>query len=122
MNDTKAPDTAQATVRGLCPSCGAATLFDGVVRFAPRCPACGLDFGQFNVGDGPAAFLIMGVGAVMTIMVFLIEIAFSPPIWVHAMIFVPVTVLLVMGSLRVAKAALLILEYRNRAREGRLVE
>jgi uncharacterized protein (DUF983 family) len=122
MNDTKAPDTARASVRGLCPSCGSATLFDGIARFAPRCTSCGLDLSEFNVGDGPAAFLIMGVGAVMTIMVFVIEIAFSPPIWVHALIFVPVTAVLVLASLRVAKAALLILEYRNRAREGRLVK
>ena len=28
----------------------------------PRCRACGLDFAAFNVGDGPAAFLILIVG------------------------------------------------------------
>ena len=29
----------------------------------PRCRACGLDFARFNVGDGPAAFLTLIVGA-----------------------------------------------------------
>ena len=48
--------------RGQCPSCGAPTLFDGPVRFAARCRACGLDYSQFNVGDGPAAFLTLIVG------------------------------------------------------------
>jgi hypothetical protein len=35
------------------------------VRFADKCRACGLDYSSFNVGDGPAAFLIFIVGAVL---------------------------------------------------------
>lgn len=83
---------------------------------------CGLDFEQFNVGDGPAAFLIMIVGAIVTIGAVSLELSATPPFWVHILIWVPVTAALVVGLLRIAKAALLILEYRNRAREGRLVE
>ncbi len=118
----QAPDTAQAALRGLCPRCGASSLFAGVIGFAPKCRDCGLDYRQFNVGDGPAAFLIMIVGAIVTIAAIIVELSFSPPFWVHILLWIPITTLLVVGLLRIAKAALLVLEYRNRAREGRLTE
>jgi uncharacterized protein (DUF983 family) len=81
-----------------------------------------LDFSQFNVGDGPAAFLIMIVGAIVTIGAVSLQLSIEPPFWVHIVIWVPVTAALVIGLLRIAKGALLVLEYRNRAREGKLVE
>ncbi len=121
MTDWQAPDTTQASLRGLCPRCGAPTLFAGAVRFSGQCSNCQLDFAQFNVGDGPAAFLIMIVGGLITMGAIMLELSASPPIWVHILLWVPLTIILVIGLLRLAKGALLILEYRNRAREGRLV-
>ena len=117
-----APDTAQAALRGLCPRCSAPGLFTGVISFAPACRNCALDYTQFNVGDGPAAFLIMIVGAIVTIAAIIVELKFGPPFWVHILLWIPVTAALVVGLLRIAKGVLLVLEYRNRAREGRLVE
>lgn len=121
MTDT-APGTAQAALGGLCPRCGAKTLYAGLLRLAPKCSGCDLDYGQFNVGDGPAAFLILIVGALVTIGAVTVQLAFEPPFWVHILLWLPLTLALVIGLLRIAKAALLQLEYRNRAREGRLVE
>ena len=122
MTKWHAPDTTEASLRGLCPRCGAPTLFAGAVRFSERCGTCKLDLTQFNVGDGPAAFLIMIVGALVTIGAVALELSVSPPFWVHILLWVPLTLGLVLGLLRLAKGALLVLEYRNRAREGRLVE
>ncbi len=93
-----------------------------MITFAARCPACGLDIAAFNVGDGPAAFLIMIVGAIVTIGAVWLQLAVEPPFWVHIMIWLPVTAALVIGLLRVAKAALLIVEYRRSAHEGRKVD
>ena len=106
-------------VRGLCPRCGAKTLFAGVARFAGHCRACGLDYSGFNVGDGPAAFLVMIIGAVVTGAAIGAELSLHPPFWLHMLVWMPLTVALVMGALRVAKALLLTFEYRNAAREGR---
>ncbi|SFS01835.1 Uncharacterized conserved protein, DUF983 family [Sphingomonas jatrophae] len=106
-------------MRGLCPKCGAATLFAGPVRFADRCRACGLDFAGFNVGDGPAAFLTLGIGALIVILAVSVELAWEPPVLVHVLLWLPLTAGLVIGSLRVAKAWLLASEYRNAAGEGR---
>lgn len=119
MTDT-APSPAEAALKGLCPRCGARSLFDGVIRFAPRCRACGLDLAAFNVGDGPAAFLILIVGGIVSALAIFTELAFAPPFWLHILLWPPIALGLVMGLLRIAKAALLALEYRNKAREGRI--
>ncbi len=110
----------RAAVSGRCPRCQVGPLFDGWVQFAPRCRACGLDLSQFNVGDGPAAFLILIVGGLVTALALFLQLAAHPPFWVHILLWVPLTSALVILCLRVSKAALLILEYRNQAREGRL--
>lgn len=111
-----------AGLGGLCPRCSARTLFDGLLKFAPRCRACGLDFASFNVGDGPAAFLILLVGAIVTGLALWLELATSPPFWVHVLLWPLVTLALVIGLLRIAKGMLITLEYSNAAREGRIVD
>jgi uncharacterized protein (DUF983 family) len=114
------PPVVQAALKGLCPRCGAPTLFAGWARFADRCGACGLDFGRFNVGDGPAAFLTLILGAIVVALAIWLELAVGPPLWVHMLIWIPFTAAGVIGSLRIAKGAMMALEYHNAAREGRV--
>jgi uncharacterized protein (DUF983 family) len=111
----------QAAIAGSCPRCGARTLFAGWVGFAGRCSSCGLDYSSFNVGDGPAAFLIFIVGTITVVSALVVDGAFSPPWWVH-LVWIPVAAGLTIGGLRVSKAWLLAQEYKHRAREGRIVE
>ena len=106
---------------GNCPRCGTRTLFGGWVRFAESCRACGLDFQSFNVGDGPAAFLIFIIGAVLVAGALLVDGLFSPPWWVH-LVWIPVASALTIFGLRISKAWLLAQEYKHRAREGRISE
>ncbi|RDC60427.1 Cytochrome-c oxidase [Alteripontixanthobacter maritimus] len=93
-------------------------MFDGIVQFADKCRACGLDYTRFNVGDGPAAFLTLIIGAVLVGLALWLEVAMAPPFWVHMLLWIPLTVLAVLAGLRIAKAALLIAEYRNKAGEA----
>ena len=108
-------------IGGNCPRCGARTLFAGPVSFASKCRACGLDFSSFNVGDGPAAFLILIVGAIVVVAALVLDAAAEPPWWVH-LVWIPIAAALTVGGLRVAKAWLLGQEYRHRAREGKIAE
>lgn len=112
------PSIAEVAAKGLCPRCGARTLFDGPIKFSPKCSSCGLDLEQFNVGDGPAAFITLIVGALTVILAVWLDFAVHPPFWVHALIWIPFTTVAVIFGLRVAKAALLAAEYRNKAREA----
>jgi len=111
-----APLAAAAT--GACPRCGGRTLFEGWVRFAPRCRACGLGFAACNVGDGPAAFLILILGALLTAGALIVDAAFEPYWWVH-LVWLPVGVALTIFGLRFGEAWLLGQECRHRAGEGR---
>ena len=115
------PTSLQAALAGSCPRCGAHTLFRGSISFADRCRACGLSFESFNVGDGPAAFLIFIVGTIVVVGALVVDGSFSPPWWVH-LIWIPVTAALTIGGLRVSKGWLLAQEYKHRAREGRIAE
>ncbi|HEU4969666.1 DUF983 domain-containing protein [Sphingomonas sp.] len=114
------PPVLDVALRGLCPRCGSRTLFAGPISFAPRCRLCALDLSTFNVGDGPAAFLTLIIGGVVTLLAILTELNFQPPVWVHLVLWIPLTLVLVLAALRVAKAALLALEYHHRAREARI--
>jgi len=112
------PNPLASALKGHCPRCAAPGLFDGLIKFAPRCRACGLDYAAFNVGDGPAAFLILIVGAITVTGAIWVELAFTPAWWVH-LVWIPLAFILTIVGLRLGKAVLLAQEYKHRAREGR---
>ncbi len=116
------PQIVRAALFGLCPRCGAQTLFEGPVKFAPHCRVCALDFGGYNVGDGPAAFLTLIIGALLIAMALTLDAMVRPPFWVHILLWVPLTAVAVVYGLRVGKAALLASEHQRQAAEGRKVE
>ncbi|MFA7596885.1 MAG: DUF983 domain-containing protein [Novosphingobium sp.] len=109
---------AEAALFGLCPRCGAKSLFGGVVRFAARCDGCGLDYSRFNVGDGPAAFLTLLIGGLVTVLAIWLQLAVSPPFWVHILLWLPLTAAAVLIGLRASKAALLYAEFSRKAGEA----
>ena len=115
------PSSLSSAIAGRCPRCNQGKLFSGWVSCAPCCSACGLDVSSFNVGDGPAAFLIFIVGTIVVVGALVVDGAFSPPWWVH-LVWIPVAAGLTIGGLRLSKAWLLAQEYKHRAREGRIVE
>jgi len=117
-NSEGQPGLGRAAFLGLCPQCGAKTLFAGVAQFAPKCSACGLDFAAFNVGDGPAAFLTMVIGAFDVVLALWLFFRFAVPVWLIIVLLAPITFGLVLYGLRVSKAALLITEYNRRAFEA----
>ncbi|MEO1170333.1 MAG: DUF983 domain-containing protein [Pseudomonadota bacterium] len=112
------PTPLQSGISGVCPQCGVRTLFDGPVHFADRCRACGLDYSEFNVGDGPAAFLTLIIGALVVALAMAVELSIRPPFWVHVLLWVPFTIAAVIFGLRVGKGVLLSIEYRRDAHEG----
>jgi uncharacterized protein (DUF983 family) len=120
VTEPSPPSPLAAAVRGICPRCGNAPLFRGLAGFQPKCRSCGLDFAGFNVGDGPAAFLIFIVGGLVVGLAIWVELRFSPPFWVHILLWLPLAAALTIGLLRLGKGLLLALEFQRGAREGRL--
>jgi uncharacterized protein (DUF983 family) len=118
--------TAQGTIRaallGRCPRCGEGSLFNGYLTVARGCAHCGLDYSSFDPGDGPAVFVILIVGFLVAGGALIVEVAFQPPYWVHAAIWLPAIFILAFGFLRLVKSMLLVLQYKHRAGEARLME
>ena len=94
-------------------------MFSGWIKFADRCGSCGFDYTRFNVGDGPAAFLTMIVGAIVVALAMWLQLTFDPPWWLHVILWLPLTLAGVIFGLRLAKGALLVREYRSSAAEHR---
>lgn len=114
------PSTAFASLLGRCPRCGKGSLFAGYLQVAPGCAACGLDYAGFDAGDGPAVFVILIVGGIVAGSALFVEVKYQPPYWVHAVIWIPLILILSFAMLRFVKALLLVLQYRHKAGEGRL--
>jgi uncharacterized protein (DUF983 family) len=102
-------------LRGACPRCGRGRLFGGMLRVVDRCSVCDLDLRGNDAGDGPAVFVILGLGALIMIGVFWVEFRFEPPWWVHVLIWGPLTVGLSVWLLRVLKAWLVMQQFTHRS-------
>ena len=115
MADWPRQSPVDVALRGACPRCGRGRLFGGVLRVVDRCSVCDLDLRGNDAGDGPAVFVILGLGALIMIGVFWVEFRFEPPWWVHVLIWGPLTVGLAMWLLRVLKAWLVMQQYTHRS-------
>lgn len=108
-----------AGLAGRCPSCGDGALFQGFLKVADACNACGYDLRRADSGDGPAVFVILIGGFIVAFAALFTEIAYRPPLWVHMAVFLPLTVIICLGLLRPMKGALLAAQFANRAAESR---
>jgi uncharacterized protein (DUF983 family) len=109
-------------LRGRCPRCGKGRLFQGFLQLRPRCERCGLDFNFADAGDGPAVFVILIGGAIVVGAALITEVVYQPPYWLHAMLWLPLILLVTLAPLRPVKGLMIALQYHHRAQEGRLVQ
>ena len=112
--------TLWAGIAGRCPSCHRGKLFAGYLTLAPRCNACGLDYRFAEAGDGPAVFVILVTGFIVVGLALIAEIRYAPPYWLHAALWGPLAILLPLVLLRSFKGALIALQFRHKAEEGKL--
>lgn len=115
-------DPVNAGLRGRCPRCGEGRLFAGFLGVGKRCVNCGLDYAFADAGDGPAVFVILIIGFIVVGLALWLEVSYGPPIWLHLLLWIPLTLLLSLGALRLIKGVLIALQYSNKAAEGRLDE
>ena len=102
---------------GRCPKCGEGFLFDGFVKVARRCEACGFDLASIDTGEGPAVFIILIVGVLAGFGMLIMEVAVHPPVWLQLLIWLPVTVVLCGVLMRPLKGMMVASQYMNKARE-----
>ena len=107
---------------GTCPRCGRGKLFDGYLTVARSCASCGLSFDFADGGDGAAWFVMLIVGIVGVGSSLGVEASYTPPFWVHALLAIPLLIILPLVLLRPAKGILICQQWKTGAREGREVK
>jgi uncharacterized protein (DUF983 family) len=120
MNMADGPLPIARGLRGRCPACGQGRLFQGFLNLRPACEHCGLDFSFADSGDGPAVFVILIGGAVVVFAALLTEVAYQPPYWVHAALWLPLILIVTLAPLRLVKGLLIALQFHHKAAPGRL--
>jgi len=108
-----------AGLRCRCPRCGKGKLFDGYLALRESCAECGLDYSFVDAGDGPAFFVMFFSGFVVAGAALTVEFLYSPPYWVHAMLWGPLILVTTLVPLRPVKGLLVSLQYHHKAAEGR---
>ncbi|MET0427845.1 MAG: DUF983 domain-containing protein [Microvirga sp.] len=103
-----------------CPRCGKGHMFQGYLTLRPACEVCGLDFSFADAGDGPAFFVMSIVGIVVVGLALWVEFAYSPPIWLHLVLWFSLAAVLSLGLVRPSKGLLVALQFHHKAEQGRL--
>ena len=105
----------QSGWKGLCPRCGKGPMFRGWLKLQKACPTCGLDYKFANADDGPAFFALCITAFPLTFFAVWLEVAYSPPWWVHVLTSVPILGFGCLATLRPFKGWLVASQYMNEA-------
>jgi uncharacterized protein (DUF983 family) len=108
------PSVLRAGLLARCPNCGQAPLFKGFLTVVERCPACSVDLRAHDTGDGPAVFIILILGFVVVGLALAVEMAYAPPLWVHALLWPPLVLGGSLGLLRPFKGVMVALTFHHR--------
>ena len=101
------PQTIWRGVKGVCPACGEAPIFDGYLKVHPLCARCAAPLGDMPADDAPPYVAMLVVLHVLAIFIYvLFRTSFHPSIALSAAL-----LLLLVGvcciALRLAKGAVI---------------
>jgi uncharacterized protein (DUF983 family) len=108
---------ARAALTCRCPRCGRGPLFAGLLTIRPACIACGLDFSGVDVGDAFVVPILMVMGAIVVGAAIWFDFTYTPPLWLHALIWPPVTIVLAVVMTRYLKSFFAVQQYHVRRAE-----
>jgi len=104
----------QALLRGAllkCPACGTGGLFRRYLKVVDTCTHCDETLHHHRADDAPAYFTIVIVGHVVVSLVLAVEMAYRPALWLHAALWLPLTVILALVLLAPIKGFLVSLQW-----------
>lgn len=98
-------------VTGRCPNCGKGRMFGRFLKVADRCEACGEELHHQRADDFPAYLVIVLVGHLVVPLVLHVEMTYQPAYWIHAAIFLPLTLGLALALIQPMKGAVVALQW-----------
>lgn len=115
---TAHPSPIKAGLALRCPQCGKGPVFASYLKFRDQCRVCGADFKKADAGDGPAVFIILIVGAIVTPLLIILQFGLDLPSWLALTITMIATVVLCLALLPPFKSLLFALQWKHKAREA----
>ncbi|ACK52726.1 protein of unknown function DUF983 [Methylocella silvestris BL2] len=100
---------------GRCPACGEGRIFGRFLKVNPACPNCGEELHHHRADDAPPYATIFVVGHIIgTLMLACEEFWPDAPIWLHAMVWPTLTLMLSLWFLPRIKGALVAYQWALR--------
>lgn len=97
------PGLVSAALSGLCPRCGAKTLFEGPAQLADECAKCGLDILSLERGGRFVGVVTMLLALALIMAALGVDEWLHPPLWATFLFWGPVTIASVVFALRFYK-------------------
>ncbi len=102
-------------LRGRCPACGTGKIFYAYLKVNDACPSCGEELHHHRADDAPPYMTIFIVGHIVGASMLLTETYWpDAPIWLHAMVWPTLALLLSLWFLPGIKGALISLQWALR--------
>jgi uncharacterized protein (DUF983 family) len=99
---------------GKCPACGNGRLFGRYLKVEEHCGHCREALHHQRADDAPAYMTILAVGHIVVPLILALERASVPPMWLHAVLWLPLTLVLTLAILPMMKGALIGLQWALR--------
>jgi uncharacterized protein (DUF983 family) len=97
------PGLVLAALSGLCPRCGAKTLFAAPAALADECATCSLDIISLERGGRFVGVVTMLLALALILAALGVDEWLRPPLWASLVFWGPVTVGAVVGAIRFYK-------------------
>ncbi len=98
----------------LCPRCGEAPIYDGLLDVKEHCEHCDYDFSAADTGDGAQVFVILVLG-VISVLVGVFLFSLGLPQWALLLILISFVIGGSIWMLRIFKALFIALQYYHDA-------
>jgi uncharacterized protein (DUF983 family) len=95
-----------------CPHCGEGHLFGRFLKVVDHCDACGESYSAQRADDLPAYLVIVIVGHAVVPALLALETAYAPPYWLHALIWLPITLISSLALLQPVKGSVVGLQWQ----------
>ena len=96
---------------GHCPNCGTGRMFRAFLKVKDKCDVCGEELHHQRADDFPAYLVIVIVGHLVVPLVLHIEMVYEPAYWVHAVLWLPLTLFLTLLLIQPVKGAVVALQW-----------
>lgn len=83
-----------------------------MLTIVDQCGECGLVLKHHDAADGPTFFAIVVIGAFIATSASIVELRYSPPLWLHALLWIPLTLIGCIAFLRMVKTIIITVQFR----------